>query len=55
MLEQFKELATHPYIISAISLFIAFYILRDTVRAIIYIFTRALNFKKHTGPEENSP
>ena len=54
MLEQFKELTTHPYVISAISLFIAFYIFRDTVGAIIYIFTRALDFKKHTGLEEDS-
>ena len=54
MLEQFKDLAPHPYVVSSISLFIAFYLLRDTVRAIVYIFTRALGFKKQAKSKDRT-
>ena len=56
MFELIKELATHPYVISAITLFIAFYLLRDTVRAIIYICISAMNHtKSENESKEESP
>ena len=55
MFEQFKEIANHPQVVSAIRLFIAFYVLRDIVRAIVYIFTRALDSRRrHNKREEKN-
>ncbi len=56
MFEQFKEIANHPQVVSAVRLFIAFYVLRDIVRAIFFIFTRALDSsRRHKKSEGKKP
>lgn len=51
MKETLYHWLTHPYVVSLLSLFIGFYILRDVVRAIFSVVDGALRTRR-TGSED---
>ena len=53
-LEYLKELIFAPQVVALVSLFIGCYLLRDIVRAALYIFSGARRTKKNLANQEHS-